>query len=95
MRSVKYRVIFLVLVMFGFSVQAGPIDINTANAEEIAASMSGIGPAKAKMIVEYRTLHGAFASIDEISQVRGVGQKTLEKNRKNIYISKRDGKAKM
>ena len=95
MRCVKHIAILAVLVMFGFSVQAGPVDINTATADEIATAMSGIGSAKAKMIVEYRTSNGDFASVDDISKVKGVGQKTLEKNRINIYVSKRDGKAKM
>ena len=95
MRCIKHSVILAILLMIGISVQAAPVDINSATADEIAIAMSGIGPAKAKMIVEYRTLNGAFASVDEISKVKGVGQKTLEKNRVNIYVSKRDGTAKM
>lgn len=46
--------------------QAEKVNINTANAEQIASGISGIGENKAKAIVEYRTSHGKFQSIDAL-----------------------------
>ncbi|WP_027709066.1 ComEA family DNA-binding protein [Zooshikella ganghwensis] len=60
------------------------ININTATAEQIADALVGIGPAKAQAIVEYREEFGAFDSLDDVEQVKGVGKKTLEKNQGKI-----------
>jgi competence protein ComEA len=65
---------------------AGPVDINTANAETIAAELSGIGLAKAKEIVEYRKKYGTFKSAADLSLVKGVGEKTVARNLDNIRV---------
>ena len=67
---------------------AGPVDINTADAETISAELNGIGLAKAKAIVEYREKYGPFKSADDLSLVKGVGDKTVELNRANIRVAK-------
>lgn len=66
---------------------AGQVDINTADAETISAELNGIGLAKAKAIVEYREKHGPFRSADDLSLVKGVGEKIVEKNRADIRVS--------
>jgi competence protein ComEA len=67
------------------SVFAGqPVDINTADASAIAASLNGIGDAKARAIVDYREKNGPFKSADELVNVKGVGLKTVDKNRELI-----------
>lgn len=66
---------------------AGQVDINTADAETISAELNGIGLAKAKAIVEYRKKHGPFRSADDLSLVKGVGKKIVEKNRADIRVS--------
>ncbi len=66
---------------------AGPVDINTANAETISSELNGIGLAKAKAIVEYREKYGPFKSADDLSLVKGIGDKTVELNRANIRVT--------
>ena len=66
--------------------QAEKVNINTANAEQIASGISGIGENKAKAIVEYRTSHGEFKSIDALQNVDGIGEKTIEKNKDKITL---------
>ena len=65
---------------------AGPVNVNTANAETISAELKGIGLSKAKAIVEYRSKHGPFKSVDDLSLVTGIGEKTLESVRSDIQI---------
>lgn len=54
------------------------ININEADIETLA-ELPGIGPQKAKAIFEYQEEHGAFASLAELTNVKGIGEKTLEK----------------
>jgi competence protein ComEA len=65
---------------------AAPVNINTANAEEIAAALNGIGLSKAQAIVEYRDAYGKFNRADEIVFVRGIGESTYEKNKSDILV---------
>ena len=66
---------------------AGQVDINTADAETISAELKGIGLSKAKAIVEYRKKHGPFRSVEDVTLVKGIGERTLERNRKDIKVS--------
>ena len=66
---------------------AGPVDVNTADAETISAELKGIGLAKAKAIVEYRKKHGPFRSADDLTLVKGIGARTVEINRSDIKVS--------
>jgi len=70
------------------------VDINTASAEEIAATLSGVGLSKAEEIVRYRESNGAFAHVDELVNVKGVGMKTVDRNRDKIVIQVKQEKAK-
>ncbi|WP_151703982.1 helix-hairpin-helix domain-containing protein [Nitrincola alkalilacustris] len=76
----------LFLLFFSSFAAASGININTASAEEIASVLSGVGPAKAQAIVEYRESRGPFVSVEELSQVRGIGPATVERNRDVISI---------
>lgn len=66
---------------------AGPVDINTADAETLSAELDGVGLSKAKAIVEYRKKYGPFKSPDDLSLVKGIGERTVELNRENIKVS--------
>lgn len=66
---------------------AAPVNINTADAETISAQLNGIGLAKANAIVEYRKKHGPFRSIDDLSLVKGIGERTVDRNRPDIKVT--------
>ena len=72
---------------------ATPVNVNTADAETIAKSLDGIGLAKAKAIVAFRDEHGPFKSADELSQVKGIGAATLQRNHDAILVSGEGAKA--
>ncbi len=66
---------------------AGPVNVNTADAETISESLQGVGLSKARAIVEYRQKHGPFKSPDDLSLVKGIGERTVELNRDNILVA--------
>ena len=66
---------------------AGPVDINSADAETLSAELDGVGMSKAKAIVEYREKHGPFKSPEDLSLVNGIGDRTVELNRANIRVT--------
>ena len=76
----------LLLATSAFSVQAAPVDINQASAYELATSLTGVGSAKALAIIEYRVNHGFFKSIQDLALVKGIGQKTIEKNKEDLLL---------
>ena len=61
------------------------ININTATAKELQ-TLRGIGPTMAQRIVEYRQTSGRFTTVEELTNVKGIGEKTLEKIRDNIAV---------
>jgi competence protein ComEA len=58
--------------------QASLVNINTATAQQLE-NLPGIGPKKARAIVDYRTENGRFLSINELTGVKGIGKKMVEK----------------
>jgi competence protein ComEA len=70
------------------AVWAGPVDVNSADAATLAEELDGIGPAKAEAIVDYRDRNGPFESVDELLDVKGIGERVLDMNQGNILIEK-------
>ncbi len=62
------------------------ININTATVEEMADALPRVGKSVAQRIVEYRNKNGPFKKIDEIKNVKGIGEKTFEKMRDMICV---------
>ncbi len=70
------------------------LNINTANATEIADHLDGIGMAKAQAIIDYRDTHGPFRDLQSLGEVKGVGNKTLEKNADRLSFDTAENKSK-
>jgi competence protein ComEA len=78
----------LLIACIPFWAFAGPVNINTADAETISKELEGIGLTKARAIVEYREKHGPFKSPDDLSLVMGIGERSVDLNRANIKIER-------
>lgn len=63
----------------------GKININSASEDELQ-TISGIGPAKAKAIIQYRTEKGSFSNVEELKEISGIGDKTFEKLKDQVTI---------
>jgi len=79
----KLLTILLLSITFLFS----SVDINNATAKEFT-TLKGIGAKKANTIIKYRESIRCFKSIDELTEVKGIGKATLSKNRDNLTLSK-------
>ena len=66
------KLILGALALLSMSWALAAVNINTAGADELKA-LPGIGPAKAEAIVEYRKQHGNFKSVEELKNVKGIG----------------------
>jgi competence protein ComEA len=69
---------------------AGKVNINTASAEQLT-TLPGVGPKLAARILDYRQKSGAFKSVHELMNVRGIGEKNLKKIEQ--YLSTGDAAA--
>jgi len=75
----------LTSVMNANAADVKKININTASAEELA-QLKGIGPSHAAKIVAYREKNGPFKMPEDLMQVSGIGQKTIEANQEFIIV---------
>jgi competence protein ComEA len=83
------KVIFTGLILsVSSALWAGHVNINTADAETLSSELKGIGAKKAQAIIDYRKEHGAFATMGDLENVKGISSKTIEKNKENIVLEK-------
>jgi competence protein ComEA len=81
------KVILALIAFLSLSMSAiAGVNINTATQAELE-SLPGIGPKKAQAIIDYRKMKGNFKSVDDLNQVDGIGDATLESLRKDISIT--------
>ena len=69
------------------TVRAGKININTAPADELTL-LKGIGDVLAQRIVDYRNTYGYFQTIEDIMNVKGIGEGIFSENRDQIAVEK-------
>jgi competence protein ComEA len=85
--NVKRLLLIVASLLLGSSLAlADPVDINTANADQISQGMVGIGKVKAASIVQDREKNGAFKSIDDLTRVKGIKSATIDKNRDRVTV---------
>ncbi len=80
------KIIFCALTTLVASVSAAAVNINTASESELTA-LPGVGPAKAKAIVEYRKQHGSFKTLDELKNVKGIGEGIFAKLKNEASVA--------
>ncbi|EIK95614.1 helix-hairpin-helix repeat-containing competence protein ComEA [Pseudomonas sp. M47T1] len=66
--------------------QSAQVNLNKADAETLQRDLAGIGTAKAQAIVAHRESNGAFTSVDELLEVKGIGKSLLDKNRDRLTL---------
>lgn len=78
--------LFLASCLLWTGVAFAQININTASQDELDG-LKGIGPTKAKAIVDYRKKNGSFKSVDDLQKVPGIGPATLKDLRADVTVS--------
>ncbi|MFJ1572235.1 ComEA family DNA-binding protein [Pseudomonas sp. NPDC088322] len=61
-------------------------NLNTADASTLQRELNGIGQAKAQAIVAYREANGPFQSVDELLEIKGIGNALMERNRDRLTL---------
>ncbi|MBS3963912.1 MAG: helix-hairpin-helix domain-containing protein [Methylomonas sp.] len=80
------KLLALLLLCPGIGI-AEPVNINTADADTLASALNGVGPKKAEAIIQYRKEHGEFKSLEDLKNVSGIGDKTVQINEKDILFA--------
>ena len=93
LRSTFRSLVTALMLALPCAAYCGPVDINTATAEQLSEALTGVGPAKAAAIVAYRDQYGPFRSLADLTNVKGVGQSLLDKNQGLILLGQDDTKA--
>ncbi|HEY5971454.1 MAG TPA: ComEA family DNA-binding protein [Pseudoxanthomonas sp.] len=86
--TVILKSLALSLLLATSAFAADKVNINTADAATIDSVLLNVGPSKAQAIVDYRKDNGAFKSAEELAMVKGIGLKTVEKNRDRIEVGR-------
>jgi competence protein ComEA len=81
----KKTILFIFALLFLVNTAFAAVNINKADKAALEA-LPGIGATKAAAIIEYRTKHGNFKTKEELSEVKGIGPKIMEKLKKDIEI---------
>lgn len=77
--------LILALPVLGFSAES--ININTADKDALMSVINGVGDRKAEAIISYRKENGPFKSIDELTNIKGIGQAMVDKHRDILSTS--------
>ncbi len=63
------------------------VNVNSADAETLAAVLDGVGLSRAQAIVEYRKANGSFQDVYDLANVKGIGDRTIELNEERIRLT--------
>lgn len=74
----------LAAALWCLGANAGPVDVNSADAETLALELTGVGPVLAAAIVQDRETNGRYDSPEALMRVKGIGEHIVEMNRENI-----------
>ena len=85
------RLLVALLFAVASHVAYAVVNLNTATKEELVA-VSGIGPARAQAILDYRAQHGGFKSVEELKDVKGIGARRVEKLKTDFTVAAPQGK---
>lgn len=86
MKAIRILVVSFILLV-SFVTYAETVNINTADVKTLSKNIKGIGIKKAQAIVAYRNEHGGFNKVEELSKVKGIGAKIVEKNKASLSIN--------
>jgi competence protein ComEA len=81
----KFAALLVGLLLAAFNVLAA-VNVNTATQDQLQ-TLNGIGPVKAKAIIDYRNKNGAFKSVDDLDKVPGIGPSVLGKIKADVTVS--------
>lgn len=86
LKIVKLATLSATIFFANIPAYAVPVNVNTASADEIAENLKGIGIKKAHAVVSYRDKNGHYNDLDSLTLVKGIGDKTVEKNKMDILF---------
>jgi len=87
MKLIYSIILTLLLALPVISFSADTININTADKETLMSVIKGVGEKKAEAIIIYREENGEFKTVDELANVKGIGQGIVEKHKEQLAVS--------
>jgi len=85
-KSLALLALVLPLSFSVFAEDMEKVNINSASAEMLDKQLKYVGPSTAQRIIEFRKEHGDFKSVDELSEVRGIGMQVIKANRERLSL---------
>jgi len=80
------KLLFAAVLLLWSVLALAVVNVNTATQAELE-SLNGIGPVKAKAIIDDRAKNGPYKTVDDLDRVKGIGKATIEKLRKDVSVS--------
>lgn len=88
MKQLISMMVFTLGVFFSSVLFAAPerVNINTATAQILEERLDGVGPTRARAIIDWRQKYGKFQSVEELAKVKGIADSVIEKNKTHIDL---------
>ena len=87
MKLIKTIILTFLLALSISAFSADKININTADKETLITAIDGVGEKKAEAIIAYREENGGFKSVNDLVNVKGIGQGIVERHREALSVS--------